>query len=45
VVKSGDTGSKIARNAGVSLSDLLAVNPGVNWNRLAVGQKIKLPQK
>ncbi len=45
VVKSGDTGSKIARTAGVSLSDLLAVNPGVNWNRLAVGQTIKLPQK
>lgn len=44
VVKSGDTGSKIARNAGVSLQDLIAVNPGVNWNRLAVGQKLKLPQ-
>lgn len=45
VVKSGDTGSKIARAAGVSLSDLLAVNAGVDWNRLAVGQKIKLPRK
>lgn len=44
VVKSCDTGSKIARNAGVSLQDLMAVNPGVNWNRLGVGQKIKLPQ-
>lgn len=45
IVKSGDTGSKIARNAGVSLSALMAVNPGVNWNRLGVGKAIKLPKK
>lgn len=45
IVKSGDTGAKIARAQGVSLSDLLAVNPGVNWNRLDVGQKLKLPKK
>lgn len=44
VVRSGDTGLKIARSAGVSLQDLMAANPGVNWNRLGVGQKIKLPQ-
>lgn len=45
VVKSGDSGAKIARAHGVSLGDLQAVNPGVNWNRLAVGAKIKLPAK
>lgn len=45
IVKSGDTGAKIARARGVSLPDLLAVNPGVNWNRLDVGQKLKLPKK
>lgn len=45
VVKSGDTGSKIAAANGVKLADLMAVNPDVNWNRLRVGQKIKLPQK
>jgi LysM repeat protein len=45
IVKGGDTGAKIARAKGVSLSDLLAVNPGVNWNRLDVGQKLKLPKK
>ncbi|MCC6415299.1 MAG: LysM peptidoglycan-binding domain-containing protein [Opitutaceae bacterium] len=45
IVKSGDTGAKIARNQGVSLPDLLSVNPDVNWNRLAVGQKVKLPKK
>jgi len=45
IVKSGDTGTKIAANNSVSLADLLAVNPGVNWSRLAVGQKLKLPKK
>lgn len=45
IVKSGDTGSKIARNAGVTLSELLAANPGVNWNRLNVGQVVKIPGK
>jgi LysM repeat protein len=45
IVKSGDTGAKIARAKGVSLSDLQSVNPSVNWTHLAVGQKIKLPKK
>ncbi len=45
VVKAGESGAKIARSHGVSLSDLQAVNPGVNWNKLSVGQKIKLPEK
>jgi len=45
VVKGGDTGAKIARANGVSLSDLQAVNPGVNWNKLGAGQKVKLPKK
>lgn len=45
VIAGGDTGMKIARAKGVSLADLQAVNPGVNWNALKVGQKIKLPKK
>jgi len=45
VVKGGDSGMKIARAQGVSLADLMAVNQGVNWNALKVGQKIKLPKK
>lgn len=45
VIKGGDTGAKIARAQGVSLGDLMAVNPNVNWNALHVGQKIKLPKK
>lgn len=45
VVKGGDTGAKIARANGVSLADLQSVNPDVNWTKLHVGQKVKLPQK
>ena len=45
VVVGGDTGAKIARAKGVGLADLVAVNPGVNWSALKVGQKVKLPKK
>jgi LysM repeat protein len=45
VVKPGDSGAKIARANGVTLADLESVNPGIDWRRLKVGQKIKLPEK
>lgn len=45
VVKAGDSGMKIAAANGVSIGDLQAVNPGVNWNRITPGQKLKLPKK
>jgi LysM repeat protein len=45
VVKSGDSGMKIAKANGVSLADLKTVNPDVNWNHLNIGQKVKLPSK
>ena len=46
VVKAGDTGAKIARTNGVSLGDLQAVNPGVEWTKLKPGvTKLKLPKK
>lgn len=45
LVKAGDTGMKIAAANGVSWADLQAVNPGVNWNGLRVGQALKLPKK
>jgi LysM repeat protein len=41
VVKPGDTGTKIAKATGVSLADLEAANPGIDWRRLRIGQKIK----
>jgi LysM repeat protein len=45
VVKAGDGGSKIAKANGVTLADLQSVNPGLNWTKLKVGEKIKLPAK
>lgn len=45
VVKGGDTGTKIAKSLGVAVGDLVAVNPGVNFSKLKVGDKIKVPAK
>jgi LysM repeat protein len=46
IVKAGDvSGTKIAKANGVSIADLQAVNPGVDWSKLKIGQKLKLPQK
>ncbi|MGH7994942.1 MAG: LysM peptidoglycan-binding domain-containing protein, partial [Opitutaceae bacterium] len=45
IVKRGDSGMRIARAHGVSLHDLEAVNPGINWKRLRPGEKIKLPER
>ena len=45
IVKSGDGGTKIATKLGVSITALQEVNPGVNWNKLSVGQKLKVPSK
>ena len=45
IVKKGDTGASIARANGTSLTDLKTVNPETNWNKLSVGQKLKLPKK
>lgn len=45
VIKAGDTFRKIATAKGVSVADLIAVNPGVDASKLKVGQKIKLPAK
>jgi len=46
IVKAGDvSGTKIAKAQGVSIDDLKAVNPGVDWSKLKLGQKLKLPAK
>lgn len=46
VVKAGDvSGTKIAAAHGISVADLQAVNPGVDWTKLKIGQKLKLPAK
>jgi hypothetical protein len=41
----GRHGRQIARANGCSLPDLQAVNPNVNWTKLKIGDKIKLPKK
>ena len=45
IVKAHDTAGKIAKSHGVSVADLKSVNPDVNWAKLSVGTKIKLPAK
>ncbi|MFT3870645.1 MAG: LysM peptidoglycan-binding domain-containing protein [Nibricoccus sp.] len=42
ILKPGDTASRVAKNAGLSVADLQALNPGVNWAKLHVGQKIRV---
>lgn len=41
-VRSGDTGSAIARRYGKSLSTVQKLNPGVNLSKLRIGQKIRV---
>ncbi|MBW3535232.1 MAG: D-alanyl-D-alanine carboxypeptidase/D-alanyl-D-alanine-endopeptidase [Gemmatimonadetes bacterium] len=43
VVASGENPTVIARRYGVSLNDLLDANPGMNPNRLQVGQELTIP--
>ncbi len=46
IVVAGDSsGTKIAAKNGVSITDLMAVNPDVDWRKLRIGQKLKLPKK
>ncbi len=41
-VRSGDNAQKLARKMGMTVAELKASNPRVNWSRLRHGQKIKL---
>ena len=43
IIKQGDTLSKLARDQGINLNDLLKANPGIDPRRLQIGQKLKLP--
>ena len=45
VIKPGDTGTKLARVAGITKDHLEAANPGVDFMKLRVGQVIKLPHR
>ncbi len=42
-VKSGDNDWSIAKRLGTTSSKLRSLNPGVNWTRLRIGQKLRSP--
>lgn len=42
VIRMGDSGAKIAAKSDLTLSELAALNPGVNWARLAPGQRVRI---
>lgn len=44
-IQAGDTLSAIASRFGVSLTELMNANPGVNPNRLQIGQQIQIPNR
>lgn len=41
-VKNGDTVSAIARKYGVSMNKIKELNPGINLNKIRIGQKIRV---
>ena len=43
IVKKGDILSRIAADHGLRTADLVAANPGINVNKLKIGQKISIP--
>ncbi len=45
VVKGGDTLAKIGATVGVAWQEIVKANPGINPNRLQVGQKIVIPKR
>ncbi len=45
VVQHGDTLGHIAKKQGVSLKSIKAINGGINYDKLLVGQKIYIPAK
>lgn len=45
VVGKGDTGARIAEKHDLDLSELKALNPGVNLAKLSIGQKIRIVAK
>lgn len=42
-IKSGDTLGAIASRSGIRLSELVRVNPGINPDRIRIGQRIVVP--
>jgi LysM repeat protein len=44
-VRRGDYPIKIAKRFGINYKKLKKANPGINWRRLRVGQRIKIPKR
>jgi cell wall-associated NlpC family hydrolase/LysM repeat protein len=42
-VRNGDVGGSIARKFNTTTKKIEELNPGLNWNRLQIGMKIKVP--
>jgi LysM repeat protein len=42
-MKSGDTLSDVAASYGVSVADIVAANPGLNPDSIAIGTVIRIP--
>jgi len=42
VIQAGDTVAKIARQFGISIADLEAMNPDLNPTRIKIGQEVKV---
>jgi LysM repeat protein len=45
VISKGDTVDKIAKDLGITVSDIAEANPGTNVTRLKVGQRIRIPRR
>jgi LysM repeat protein len=43
IVKQGDTLTKISRDQKIDLNELIKANPGINPDKIQIGQKLKLP--
>ena len=43
VMKAGDTLSAVAASYGVSVADIVAANPGINPDTIAIGTEIRIP--
>ncbi|WHY00403.1 LysM peptidoglycan-binding domain-containing protein [Neobacillus sp. DY30] len=43
VIKSGDTFAKISKKVGMSVTQIIELNPGVEPTKLKIGQTIKIP--
>jgi uncharacterized protein YbbC (DUF1343 family) len=43
-IRRGDTLSKIAKDLGVTVSDIVEANPGMDANQIRIGQQIKVPR-